>query len=416
MPPKIDRDGDSWAIAWDEHGVGIGVERLRERSDGLRAEITVQSTGAGRVQGPNTIDLLSARSQAEFANACAERVNGLSKDVWRALVVHACALVAREFRAPQPSAVLAETPDTGPVEYLVPYLMPTAETTVMYGDGESGKSMLAVRIGVSVASGQDVPWGHEVRQANVLYLDWETNQNTLAKRFKRVCAGMCIEPPVNFFYRQCFRSITDELPHIREEISRKHIGLVIVDSIGFAASGALVEDETARSAMNALRQMSPATRLVVAHVSKSDAISLGPRKPFGSAFFWNGMRSGVEVSRSDETQTERTIDVGVFHRKSNDGPKAKPIGVCIAFDGQEGPIMFEDTEIAEVADLAQRTPLSSRIRALLKRGAMTTNDLADELEAKPGTIATTLRRMDGIVQINTGGGRGKVAEWGLSEN
>ena len=50
--PLIRRDGDTWALAWDDVGIGMGLERLAERRDELRAEITVESTVAGRVVGP----------------------------------------------------------------------------------------------------------------------------------------------------------------------------------------------------------------------------------------------------------------------------------------------------------------------------------------------------------------------------
>jgi hypothetical protein len=393
----------------------MGIERLKERSDSLKAEITVQSTSAGRVLGPNTVDLLSARSQAEFANACHKRVNGLGEDTWRAIVVFACASVARDFRKPTPTIRLSEVPARGPVQYVVPLHVPERETTLMYGDGESGKSIFAVRIAASIATGQDVPWGCEVKTGNVLYLDWETNEDTVASRLRRVCAGMCIDVPDNIFYQQCFRSLSDELPGIREQISKKHIALVVVDSIGFASDGPLTEDQTARSTINALRQMSPATRLVVAHVSAETArMQSGSAAPFGSRFFWNGMRSGIEVRRSEDVVVDGRIDVGLYHRKNNDGPKARPLGISVAFEGEIGPIVFDQTELSDVPDLAARTSLSQRVLEALKRGSATVRDLAEDLDANEGSVKTTLNRLGGkVVQLHPGaGGRGKVAEWG----
>lgn len=414
--PDVDRQGDTWVITWQEHAVGVGIERLRETRESLKAELTVSNESAGRVLGPNTVDLLSARSQAEFANACAKRVNGLSEEQWRGIVVHACAAVARDYRKPTPTVSLASVPDDGPVKYLIPQLVPLSETTLMYGDGESAKSLLAIRIAFSVATGQDVPWGHEVTIGNVLYCDWETNQSTVAARLRRIAKGMQTAVPENIFYKQCFRSLDDELGDIREQIARKHIALVIIDSIGFAASGALVEDQTARTVMNSLRQMTPATRLVIAHVSKSDAISTSTRRPFGSAFFWNGMRSGIEITRSEEAVADNVIDIGIYHRKSNDGRHARPMGASVIF-GDDNSIIFEDTELNDVPDLAARAPLAQRIRALLKRGAMSTTDIADELDAKQDTVKRTLGRMEGVVSLDAhrGGGRGNAASWGLAE-
>lgn len=412
--PTIQRDGDSWALAWPEHDVAMGLERLKERSEGLRAEVTVESGLAGRVVGPVDLNILSSESQTRFANVCHKRVNGLSSEVWHGLVIQACAIVAKQYREPTPTLDLSTVEAAGPIEYLVPGLIPKSETTVMYGDGESAKSLLALRIAFSVALGHELPWGPTPTATNVLYLDWETNAATVANRLSRLALGeACAVPTIH--YRQCFRSLSDELPHIKEEISRKHIGLVIVDSIGFAASGALVEDETARSAMNALRNMSPATRLVVAHVSKGTADApTGRSKPFGSAFFWNGMRSGFEVRRSEES-AESVIDLGIYHWKSNDGRHLKPFGLSVVFDTASEGILFEHGDIDEVPDLAARTPLSQRIRNMLRKTAMTTRDLSEELGIAENAVRTTLGRMEGVVRLEQGGGRGKSSSWGLKE-
>lgn len=414
--PTIERDGDSWSLAWEGHGIAMGFERLHEQRDGLRAEVTVESGHAGRVLGPVSVNILSHESQVRFAGACSRRVNSLKVEVWQALVVQGCAVVAKQYRAPMPVLNLWEVEHEGEVEYLVPGLVPTDETTVLYGDGESCKSLLALRIGASLVSGQILPWNERVtRTCPVLYLDWETNPRTVSLRLKRLAKGMFTQL-AEFHYRQCFRSLDDELSGIREEISKRNIGLVIVDSIGFAAKGALVEDETARSAMNGLRQMSPATRLVLAHISAADARKEGgSARPFGSTFFWNGMRSGLELRRSEEGEDQDDISLGLFHRKANDGEHHKPIGMSVLFDGRTGPIGFNEIDMNDVPDLAARTTLSSRLRRLLRKGKMDTVELAEETQANPDSITRTLRRMTDVVRISDGGGRGKAAEWGLSE-
>lgn len=415
--PEVQRDGDTWAIHWADYGVAIGVERIKDRHDTLKAEITAESTVAGRVIGPHTVDLLSTRSVSEFSNACAKRVNGLNPEVWHALMVFVCGRVAKDYRSPTPTIRLADVNDRGPVQYLVPDLVPTGETTVFFGDGESAKSLLVLRIGYSVATGQDLPWGKQVpRTGNVLVLDWETNPDTVAQRLRRIARGMLSPVPQNIFYRQCLRSLTDELPGIREQISKEKIDLVIVDSIGFAASGSLTEDDTARNSMNALRQMSPATRLVVAHVSNAVAQGMSPARPFGSAFFWNGMRSGVEVKRSQEGTSDTVIDLGLFHRKSNDGRHARPIGVTVLFDqGDNGKdIVFEPTDIEDVPDLAARSPLQLRIREMLKKGALDTTEILERMpDVTPETLRKTIDRMSDVIPIHQGGGRGNPTTWGL---
>lgn len=414
--PQIQRDGDNWVLTWDEHGIGMGFEALKESSSALKARVTVESRLAGRVVGPVNIDLLGMRSQAEFANGCAERVNGLEKPVWRALVVQAFSIVAKQFSDPGPTLDLSEVDATEPVEYLIPGLVPLSETTVMYGDGESAKSLLALRIAFSVALGHELPWGGVPKVGNVLYLDWETNGATIAKRLRRVALGEACLPP-RIHYRECRRSLIDELPTIKEEISRRRIDLVIVDSLGYAASGALVEDETARSAMNAMRNLSPVTRLAVAHISRANADATGGKtRPFGSAFFWNGMRSGFEVRRSEEASTDNMIDLGIFHWKSNDGRHVKPFGLSVLFDTKGDGILFEESSIDESPDLAAHTPIAQRIRNMLRKtpgNTATSHMMSEQLDIPENVIRTTLGRMQGVVRISEGGGRGKTALWGL---
>lgn len=413
--PTVERNGDTWSLSWQEHGVAMGMDRLHESRDELKAEVIVESLLAGRVLGPVRLNILSSESQTRFASACQQRVNGLTKEQWHAIIVHACAVVAKQYRAPAPIYDLSQVEGSTDIEYLIPGLVPLDETTVLYGDGESAKSVTALRIAASVKLGQELPWGaRPTRTCDVLYLDWETNPRTVAGRLRRVALGMATSVPA-IHYRQCFRSLTDELPNIREVIDKRHIGLVIVDSIGFAASGALVEDETARNAMNAMRQMSPATRLVVAHISADAARQTsGTARPFGSAFFWNGMRSGLELRRADEAPTDE-IKLGLYHRKANDGEHHKPIGIDVMFDGRVGAISFVESDINDAPDLAARTSLSSRLRALLRKGAAETTDLAVELEMPADTITRTLRRMPDVVRVSDGGGRGRPASWGLAE-
>jgi hypothetical protein len=65
--PRIERNGDTWSLAWPDQGVAMGLERLHESRDELRAEVVVESTVAGRVLGPVRLNILSSESQSRFA-------------------------------------------------------------------------------------------------------------------------------------------------------------------------------------------------------------------------------------------------------------------------------------------------------------------------------------------------------------
>jgi hypothetical protein len=420
--PRLERHGDTFALAWDSEQIAIGVERLRDgRSDGLVGELTVESLrpdGSGRVHGPVQVNLLSSETQTRLANTLAKRVNGLSPEAWGGIVTQCCALVAKAWREPTPVVDLA-TYDTRPIQYVIDKLLPQDDTTVLYGDGESGKSILVQRVAISIVTGCALPWGDRPNVTGpVLYLDWETNPNTVANRLQRLGRGLSLVlPPNQFHYRYCQRSLVDELPAIREQVSRLGVVLVVVDSIGYAADGALVEDLTARTVMNGLRSLSPVCRLAIAHVSAKTATdkTSAPGRPFGSTFFWNSMRSGIEVRRSEDDDDPNVISMGIYHQKSNDpgrGGKRKPFGLALMFDDDGREAAFEMAEIRDIPDLAERTPLSQRLRQLLSHGAMTKADLAEETGANPDTIAKTLRRMPDVIRVDRGG-QGSAASWGL---
>ena len=415
--PRLERNGDAFFLAWDEMGIGFAVDRLRDTSSGIRAELSIESITPGRtghLGGPVSIDLLAMRGQSEVANFLAKRVNSQSSDQWQAMVVQACTMVSAAWRKPAPIVDLAVV-ERKPVDYLIDGLVPARESTLFYGDGESGKSMLALRVAFSIATGLPLPWGPEPKRTEqVLYLDWETTPETISSRLHRLCDGMNVPVPT-IHYRQCFRPLADDLGNIRADIARLKVGTVVVDSIGFACVGSLTEDQTAREVMGALRGMGAVTRIVVAHVSRNVANDArGRGEPFGSKFFWNGMRSGIEVRRSEDTPAQDSIDLGLFHRKSNDGRHYPAIGLQMTFEGRDGPICVQPSDLHEVSDLAVRTPVSVRLREMLKRGAKSTPELAEALEEKEETIKRTLNRMPDAITVEPGGGRGHPAVWGLS--
>lgn len=425
--PTIERHGDAFGLAWAELGVAYGFERLKRGRDGLEGMVIIDASRPdinGRVLGPIKIHLEDVRSHSNIVNGLQKRVNHAP---WYDLTTMACAIVAKQFNAPSPTVKVKNVQHSGPVEYLVPGLIPKGETTFIYGDSESCKSLLALLIGMSVQTGTVLPWGVTPEQANVLYLDWETNDKTVSRRVSRLCAGGAIGEIPDMDYRGTvlsqkdavpLRLLEDEMQSIRSQISKDNIGLVIVDSIGFAVRGKLTDDDIARQAMMDLRLLAPATRLVVAHISKASAEDSTSKRvdPFGSAFFRAGLRSGFEIRRSNDGDAGDKVDIGVYHHKSNDSKHMKPFGLTVEFleHDEDDAILVSKTDIMDVADLAVRTPLSSRIRAMLKKGAANTKEIAESLETTEATVRNTVKKMPDV-QALSHGTKGTPSSWGLSD-
>ena len=415
---RYERHGDSFLVVWPRQHVGFGIERITDSQHGygLQGFLTVDAITEeqrGTVFGPIRVGLEDHRSQTTIAETLAHRVNGRDAGGWLELLATACNRVSRDWRTPTATVDLSQAVegDDGPINYLFHGMIPKDETTIWFGDGESAKSLMVLKLAVCHSLGIPTAWGPAPPIGKVLYLDWETTAKTVRQRLRRVCLGLNVSVP-QILYRACMRSLPDEMPSIREEISKEKVSLVIIDSIGFAMTGALTDDEVARQALSCLRQME-CTRLVVAHVNSDTARN--PKvagRPFGSVFFWNGMRSGIEIRRAKDDQIDGEIDLGLYHRKANDGWHHKPLALKVSFDGLTGPICFDTLTLSDIPDLAQSTPLSSRIRQILKQGAMDTAELAEALDEEPDTVRKTANRMADVIKLQPGT-KNQPATWGL---
>src|SRR5215831_2140118 len=421
--PIVKRYGNTWDMVWRDLELAMQFDRVRDKGDDVTCMVTIESNRPsikGRILGPQRLNLLSATGQQALAKALAERIPELRATAF-GLVTSACATVVEQHMAPSPTVYMDEPMDLSPLEYTAP-MMPMGETIIGYGDSESAKSLMSQQIALCVQAGVCLPWSRQpIKQANVLICDWETNQRTVYMRLQRLAAGLP-EPmkAPRIAYRGMLwrrdvpplRMLEDELPALREQIIRDNIGLVIIDSIGFAVRGKLVDDDVARQAIIDLRQLAPATRLVVAHVSKESArAERGRVDPFGSAFFRAGVRSAFEVRRAQEDVQPNHISLGIYHWKANDDVHTPPFGLGVCFDGPTGPISFVPEDLNQVPDLAARTSASPRIRRfLLEAGAQPIHAICEELDLETNTVQSALRRGQGqIFQRIDGGGQGAVA-------
>lgn len=385
----LQRHGDEFTFTWPRHGVAVGVTRLREASDGVHAEITVETSTGGSHWGRLNLSSHSGRE------TLAKTLRDMQSEVdWRRLLNGVCQQVTEEYRKGDPVRVLLPVAATG-AQYLIEKLLPLDATSVLFGDGGQGKSWLALTLAVVLATGKGLPCGlRPTRTCPTLYLDWEGNEADSANRLRAILAGMEVENySGEIHYRRMTRGLTEDATLLRSEIARRGVGLVVVDSLG-AACGAEPEGaDAAVRTMNTLRSFSPATNLVVAHVSKAAADQRGASRPYGSVYVANLARSVWEVRRADD---EDTLTVGFFHRKTNRGKLAPPFGLSLIFEGPEDSplaVRVKPQDIATSRTLLEKTSLSVRLQKLLKSGAMTTEQLAEETETSEAQVRTYLSRL-----------------------
>jgi len=295
-----------------------------------------------------------------------------------------------------------------PTRYLVERLLVGGETTVIFGDGASGKSYFALAAALAVSADIPLPCGFRpMRSAAILYLDWESCREEHEDRLPRLCAGFGISGPgLPILYRAMTRALVDEAPKVLAEARNAGVGLVIVDSLA-PACGA--EPETADSAictMNVLRTFAPMTRLVVAHVSKVGADQrAGASRPFGSVFIANLARATWEIRRSEDAGSDLVL--GLFHRKNNSGRLIPPLS--LAFEFGETATRILPADVAGQPDLLIRASLSWRVLKLLAGGALPLGELVEAAQAAEPSVARTLRRLRAQGKVT----RLSDGQWGI---
>lgn len=399
----------------NEETILVIFSRLREHSGNPQADVAAWWSLNGKVP-PNALPLFQDRIWIS-AGRDRERLAGrLARFVkkqapWAEWVEAICFATLRDWERGEPIQRLADVPVSVTLPYLIAPLLPEGEITLLYGDGESGKSLLAMFVAVAVATGATLPHMQLCgTPAPVLYLDWETNAQIAARRLQRICNGFQIAVPTQIFYRRMARGLYDDLRSTKAEADRTNAALIIIDSIAPACGGSPSKEELIVPFFNAVRSLGR-TALLISHISKMEAGLSGDKAtPIGSIFSRNLARQTWLMRRADSDGDSRSIFVGIFHTKSNEERRLRPFGLRFSFS--ENATQIGSVAPEDVPALADHLPGSVRVRALLSNGARTVQEIAADLNMAESTVRGLLARMPDAIVVERGGSH-KPSRWGL---
>ena len=100
------------------------------------------------------------------------------------------------------------------------------------------------------------------------------------------------------------KPIWDVIGHLRHQVSLHDIDYVVIDSVTYACVGSEVEDSVTAVKYSMAIAMLQRPVLSLAHVTKENK---NPDDPFGSAFWSNGARVSISVSRGEEADSPRVL-------------------------------------------------------------------------------------------------------------
>ena len=404
--PEIEASGGLYKLRFDLHTggtVSVTASRVKESSRGTvtTAELHVK---ASHFQHPYFEDVFSLNMLSKATKASVSKDLGYSAsahlqvDGWRQVIGRTCIEILKEHRKGEPMVELVDYEGPSGYRYRLAPMLPEEQPSLLFGYGDSGKSLLALLAGYLVATGRS-EMGLTPEMGNVAYLDYETDKDTVWDRLKMLAAGFGEDIPPFYHYLPMRSPLADDIERVNRCLSEHNISMVIIDSAAPAVGEPEEAGEVSRYFM-ALRTLK-VTSLSVAHMAKTAKES----DPFGSVFFTNMARA---TFRARAEKNGDTTSVHIRNYKRNDGPRLADKAFDFTFS--ESSLTVKSGDVHGFDHLQATTDKDRVYRLLQGGGAMAAKDIAEELGVSSDTVRTNLQRLgDRVVKL----GDKRNATWGI---
>lgn len=284
-------------------------------------------------------------------------------------------------------------------DHLVEEIFPLHQVSCVFGMGESAKSLGLEAMCAAVSQG--VPYlTHPTKSQNILWLDYENEHEGMfgARRAALGRGGLEYYPGSIRWMPARGVPLTDLVDVVGREMQRYHIGVLVVDSVGFAAGGDLVKAEVATSFYTALAQLPLSTKLLIAHTDKAE----NDKYPFGSIFWHNGIHGTSWFLKANQEPNE--VLQGWYLRKNSEGPR--PTDFAVKYIFKNDSIQVEAGSLMQLNRQLDREPEGVRIkRALLLHGQLSAKEIADETGITVANVSANLTKMKARGAVSQGEGR-----------
>jgi hypothetical protein len=364
-----------------ERGVEFDADRLRRDRGELVGELVVACGLAGArvvddgVLSVGSFNFSSPRTRHEHAKRLNERARTNGKFDWHGALEELCQRVITAERIGTAAILLRNLPrPAADVDHDVDgFRIPRAHPTILFGDGGTNKSLLALYVGGRLSE----------RGLRVAMVDWELDAAQHRLRLEALF-GAGAMPAVQ--YVRCDKPLIYEVDRLQRITQRDTLDFLLYDSAGYACAGKPEDAEQALSYFRAVRQIG-AGSLHVAHINKSDNAE---QKPFGSSFWHNSARSTWFVKLASTSPDGTVNTIGLFHRKANLGPRHPALAFTVTYGDDRTRI--ERVDIGTIDELVESLPLWQRVEKLLRAGPQTLAALAEALDAPVDSIDKAVRR------------------------
>lgn len=277
--------------------------------------------------------------------------------------------------------------DRGP-EWLVDGIMPRSGVAILVGEPKTYKTMLAVQLAISIASGRGEVAGRSTMSGGVLLVELEGGSDGLRSRLRRQLEHLGVPPPDNLrlAHRESVRLDTDiGRARLLAAIQRHLPALLILDPLMFLHAGDENRAADMASVMGWLVEQSRTfdlAVLVVHHTGKPQDVrrGLGERvRPRGSGVLDAAVDARISMVRAGS----RLVTLEAVHRD------AEPTRFHLEFDPDSLLLMPTDDPVA----VAKIAPVA--LLAFVDQGGeVSVDDVRRHFRVAKNTAASALDRAE----------------------
>lgn len=391
-------------ITWRATGLKIAFSRVEVSRGNVYAWLTAEA--GSRRYGPVKASLTSATGIATLVKQLTETD---PTRAWRDHLSEATRLLLWRIEQGEEAVDLADVEPEPEIDLISP-TVPMGKVAMISADVESTKSYLMLAHAISAASGKVVVPGIIPNEpARVLILDWEDSQNSYAGRLRAICRGADIDPDSLrgwISYVRCDKPLVMMAEWVRRTVREKRIELVLIDALGGALGGELIDPAVAMPFFNALRGLR-CSILIAHHENRNGDKSKG----YGGIYLAAAPRRRFSLQKSQEIG-EHEVNIALSVQGANDSYKFEPLAWRVEFD-QNRPaewVRWKRIKAADTPGIDQTASARARIRSLLSDGQPRTSEaIADALSgSNPRTVQNTLSKWPEFGHVD-----GRGSEWVL---
>jgi len=383
----------------------ISVENLFERDHNTYGEVTVwwfwdRPADSSPIVGPTRTNLSSVHHSGwkSLVKACEERVDNVSWNAAFQDVVYKTLQHYREGDAPTALGIELDRIEFGPPYILKPFIS-SSGTTVMYGQGGLSKSLVALAMSLSVATGLPIMGQEPTVTGPVIFFDYEDDPTVHQQRLLAMCRAIGIDPNgLPLHHMSLVSKVSSSKSAMKRRIVETGAVLAVLDSIGMARGGdAFGPDETIRL-FRTFRGFGVPV-LAIDHIAKATKgeqakmVTKGQEvDAYGSAYTMNAARLAFWM-RPIAHELD-TIKLEMRNTKANHVRRVDPCGFVIEYENQEDiPYRIHIRKVEAFGDEVELLPKAIIMENLLKRrGPMSVEAIAEEFGWPRNRVDTILSR------------------------